>query len=160
MNIYINFPLVFPTRTTLAQENAAQPPGTYYARFLEYRSFQSILGLLRADQCMSALAGKYQGTEKGGRSLLAKVCKLQDDLDVISLTMDRQVAERGVHIPLPKSLSLGKDPSMCFYPGGETGTGIKARFCGVNVFAFKAPRVSRNLTAVYIFGLLQPVLGT
>ena len=113
---------------------------------------------------MSALAGKYQGTEKGGRSLLAKVCKLQDDLDVVSLTMDRQVAERGVHIPLPKSLSLGKDPSMCFSPGGETGRetgrGIKARFYGVNVFAFKAPRVSRNLTAVCIFGLLQPVLGT
>lgn len=56
------------------------------------RSFQSILGLLRADDCMSALAGKYQGTEKGGRSLLAKVCKLQEDLEIISHTMDRRVS--------------------------------------------------------------------
>lgn len=29
--------------------------------------------------------------------MLAKVCKLQEDLEVISLTMDRQVAA-GVHI--------------------------------------------------------------
>lgn len=58
------------------------------------RSFQSILGLMRADECMIVLAGKYQGTEKGGRSLLAKVCKLQEDLEVVSLTMDRRVGGR------------------------------------------------------------------
>lgn len=47
---------------------------------------------------MSPLAGKYLGAEKGGRSLLAKVCKLQEDLEVISLTMDRRVAgKRGVY---------------------------------------------------------------
>lgn len=57
------------------------------------RSFQSILATLRADSCMSVLAGKHQGVEKGGRSLLAKVRKLQEDLEVVSLTMDRRVAE-------------------------------------------------------------------
>lgn len=40
---------------------------------------------------MSVLAGKYQGVEKGGRSLLAKIRKLQEDLEVVSLTMDRLV---------------------------------------------------------------------
>ena len=46
--------------------------------------------MLRADENMNHLAGKHQGgTEKGGRSLLAKICKLQEDLEVISLTMDR-----------------------------------------------------------------------
>ncbi|CAM9191667.1 unnamed protein product [Ectocarpus sp. 4 AP-2014] len=52
-------------------------------------SFQNILGTLRADTCMTVLAGKQQGVERGGRSLLAKVRKLQDDLEGVSVTMDR-----------------------------------------------------------------------
>ncbi|CAM9120215.1 unnamed protein product, partial [Ectocarpus sp. 13 AM-2016] len=52
-------------------------------------SFQNILGTLRADTCMTVLAGKQQGVERGGRSLLAKVRKLQDDLEGVSITMDR-----------------------------------------------------------------------
>lgn len=38
---------------------------------------------------MTVLAGKQQGVERGGRSLLAKVRKLQDDLEGVSVTMDR-----------------------------------------------------------------------
>ncbi|CAM9401133.1 unnamed protein product [Ectocarpus fasciculatus] len=55
-------------------------------------SFQNILGTLRADACMTVLAGKQQGVERGGRSLLAKVRKLQDDLEGVSITMDRHVS--------------------------------------------------------------------
>lgn len=40
---------------------------------------------------MNILA-ENQGTEKGGRGLLAKACKLHEGLEAISHTMDKQVS--------------------------------------------------------------------
>ncbi|CAM9710944.1 unnamed protein product [Scytosiphon promiscuus] len=53
--------------------------------------FQNILGTLRADKILSVLAQNQQGTEKAGRSLLARVRKLQEDLEGVSIAMDRRV---------------------------------------------------------------------
>lgn len=52
------------------------------------RSFQGVLGTLRSEKRLDILAER-QGMEKGGRSLLAKVCKLQVDLEGVSHNMDR-----------------------------------------------------------------------
>lgn len=59
------------------------------------RGFQSILGIMRAEKRLDILAEKHQRTEMAGRSrsLLAKVCKMQEDLDSSSHTLDRRVDE-------------------------------------------------------------------
>lgn len=55
-----------------------------------HRGFQNILGIMCTDPRLDCLADK-QGAEKGSRSLLAKVRKMQEDLEGISHTMDRHV---------------------------------------------------------------------
>ncbi len=81
--------------------------------------------MLRADEYMNTLAEKHQrGTEKGGRSLLAKMWKLQEDLEVISQSMDRQVSEGGRF-----SLSI-----FIFSPTNNTKhTATSADVCAKNV---------------------------
>lgn len=58
------------------------------------RVFQGILGTFRAEKHLKTLAAS-QGVEKGGRSLLARVCKLRDNLEGVSLTMNKRVSKRG-----------------------------------------------------------------
>lgn len=58
------------------------------------RVFQGILGTFRAENRLNTLAVS-QRVKKGGRSLLAKVCKLRNNLEGVSLTMNRRVFKRG-----------------------------------------------------------------
>ena len=117
------------------------------------RSFQSILGLLRADASLRSLAGKYQGTEKGGRSLLAKVCKLQEDLEVVSLTMDRHVAEGGAHTSSTFWLRQGIKHLFLSIPKEELFSGKECVQGLVDAIAFRSHCIPLGLKAViYIRG--------
>eukprot|EP00903_Cladosiphon_okamuranus_P016193 g14943.t2 len=110
-------------------------------------SFHSILGLLRADDLMNGLSGKYQGVEKGGRSLLARVCKLQEDLEVISLAMDRWLSSCTVECP--RLLSLPRHQLFRLYrdwaagrvgsgeAAGETNERVSYMFRGVGEIIWK-----------------------